>query len=155
LISFSLNIDLATGKAFLAGGGGGVGEWVKLNGTVTSGNFTFDVYYNKKQKLLSYEIRLTRTNADSATDTTITLSDSPFSVSKRFIVARQMGFFGVTNKPMICRSVTLSIETNGSMRILNESLGYSLVDGKAETTGLTSLEVYYNGTVHVPDENWL
>lgn len=53
----SLNIDLATGKAFLAGGGGGMGEWEKFTLTNTQNPLvsTPNIYHNKGLGVIMFE----------------------------------------------------------------------------------------------------
>jgi hypothetical protein len=59
MILVSLNIDLATGKAFLEGGGGNSGEWVTyipIVSTSSSNKPSVFVFYNKVMQLFGLNI---------------------------------------------------------------------------------------------------
>ena len=150
MISVSLNVDLVTGKAFLAGGGGGAGEWVEI---VPSSNppgapVTVSFQGNKTLGLLQAVINFNGTGSNVGT--MIFGMTHVFKGSKTGLLTGMA--WGTppsgTNKE------------NGAA-IMNISSGNIMItfDGICVDTStfsqLTSPSVFVSGMCRIPPGNWL
>ena len=156
----SLNVDLATGKAFLPGGSGGMGEWERYPLTPISGAFDVDpiIYINKPLKLLAFgPQKLLQVTA--ATQARYNLPDGIFKQFERIDIGSGQGA-GQSDSGETMYSMYSIYLFEGDLRIALFDNFPRIMVGADKTLKEASILIRnyrcnIHGCVKIPDEYWL
>lgn len=147
----SLNIDLATGKAFLTGGGGNSEfEWTTITPTISTTSSM------KPTVILSYQRNLMLVNIVIAGNITADIPSVTIHTNNLFKGAIN-NFFGFTlngqEKGVVSGSIAWNTHGVGMRATLTSGNIILTANNSSENFGGQAIS--FNSTVYLPPENWL